>query len=224
MTDRLAIYDMDRTITFRGTYTPFLLHVAMRMAPWRIVFLPFVLLAMLAYVLRVIPRKRLKEINQHLMIGGNVRRSRLAPHIESYAVKVMAGNVRAQALEQIAADKAEGRVLVLATASYRLYVDAIAAHLGFDAVIATDHLVQDLDYVRARIAGENCYDAAKLDMIRDWMRGQGLERSKVHIRAYSDHVSDEPMLAFADEAVASNPHPPLAQLAEQRGWKRVDWN
>src|SRR3546814_1637062 len=91
----------------------------------------------------------------------------------------MAKNVRKGALDQIASDRAEGYTLVLATASYRLYVEAIAARLGFDAVIATDHLGQDLDYVRARIAGENCYDVAKLRMIQDWMAGKGV-RSEEH--------------------------------------------
>lgn len=220
---RIAIYDMDRTITVRGTYTPFLLHVCRRMSPWRLIFAPLVPLAMLAYVLHLISRSRLKEINQALMIGHNVRRDRLEPHLQSYADKVMATNVRKGALERIAADRAEGYVLVLATASYRLYVEAIAQRLGFDAVIATDHLIQDLDYVRAKIAGDNCYDAAKLRMIETWMTGQGISRAQAHVRAYSDHVSDEPMLAFADEAYAANPHPPLAKLAAERGWGRFDW-
>lgn len=220
---KLAIYDMDRTVTVRGTYTPFLLHVARALAPWRLLFAPLVLLAMLAYVLRFIPRKRLKEINQRLMMGGRVRRDRLAPLLESYAEKVMARNIRAQALERIAADRAEGYRLVLATASYRLYVEAIARRAGFDDVIATDHLGQDLDYVRAKIAGENCYDVAKLAMIRAWMAREGIDRAHAHIRAYSDHVSDAPMLEFADEAYAANPHPPLAKLAELRGWVRFDW-
>lgn len=220
---KLAIYDMDRTITIRGTYTPFLLHVAARMAPWRLILAPLVVLAMLAYVTKLIRRKTLKEINQRLMIGGRVSRARLKPHIESYADAVMANNARAGALARIAQDKAEGYTLVLATASYRLYVDAIARRLGFDAVIATDHLGQDLDYVRARIAGDNCYDAAKLRMITDWMASQGITREAAYIRAYSDHVSDAPMLEFADEPYAANPHKPLAILAEERGWARVDW-
>ena len=38
----LAIYDMDRTVTRRATYTPFLLHCALRRAPWRLLLLPFV--------------------------------------------------------------------------------------------------------------------------------------------------------------------------------------
>lgn len=221
---KLAIYDMDRTITFRGTYTPFLLHVARRLAPWRLLLAPFVLLAMLAYILRLISRARLKEINQRLMIGGRVRRDRLAPHIESFADKVMEENVRSGALARIASDRADGCRLVLATASYRLYVDAIARRLGFDDVIATDHLGQDMDYVRARIAGENCYDVAKLTMIREWMEREGVVREACHIRAYSDHVSDAPMLMLADEAFAANPHPPLARLAQEKGWQRVDWS
>src|SRR3546814_6120669 len=49
---RLAIYDMDRTITISGTYTPFLLHVSAHMAPWRLVFALVIPFIMLPYLLR----------------------------------------------------------------------------------------------------------------------------------------------------------------------------
>jgi len=224
MTHRLAIYDMDRTVTFTGTYTGFLIHVARGLAPWRLALLPLVLLLMLAYVVKLISRQRLKELNQALMIGAHVERAKLMPHVESYAEKVVARNVRPGALAQIARDKADGFQLVLATASYRLYVEPIARRLGFDAVIATDHLSQDLRYVRAKISGENCYDTGKLRMIKAWMAAQAIDRGQAYIRAYSDHVSDAPMLEFADLPFASNPHKPLARLAAARGWTRVDWN
>ncbi|WP_269454156.1 HAD family hydrolase [Sphingobium sp. CCH11-B1] len=198
-THRLAIYDMDRTVTFSGTYTGFLLHVARRMAPWRLLLFPCVILLMLAYVLKLVTRQRLKELNQALMIGYHVERAKLMPHVESYADSV------------------------IATASYRLYVEPIAHRLGFDAVIATDHLSQDLRYVRAKIAGENCYDTGKLRMIKAWMAAEAIDRGQAHIRAYSDHVSDAPMLEFADLPFAANPHKPLARLAAERGWTRVDW-
>ena len=223
MAHRLAIYDMDRTVTVTGTYTGFLIHVARRMAPWRLALFPGVVLLMLAYVLKLVTRQRLKELNQALMIGFNVERAKLMPHVESYADKVMATNMRQGALAQIAQDRADGYRLVLATASYRLYVEPIARRLGFDAVIATDHLSQDLRYVRARIAGENCYDTGKLRMIKAWMAAEAIDRDHAHIRAYSDHVSDAPMLEFADRPFAANPHKPLARLAAARGWPRVDW-
>ena len=220
---RLAIYDMDRTITRHGTYTGFLVHIALALSPWRLLLAPVVPLVLAAYALRWIDRIRMKELNQALMIGHKVSRKRLAPCLETYADKVMKTNVRDGALAQIAADRADGCTLVLATASYRLYVEPIAARLGFDAVIATDHISQDLDYLRARIAGENCYDTGKLRMIKAWMTRHGLKREDSHVRAYSDHVSDVPMLEFADQAYAANPHAPLEREARDRGWQIVQW-
>ena len=78
MTD-LAIYDMDRTVTKRATYTPFLLHCAVRRAPWRLFLLPFVILSMLGYVMRLIDRAKLKEINHHLLLGWRIHPRDLRP-------------------------------------------------------------------------------------------------------------------------------------------------
>jgi len=214
---------MDRTITVRGTYAAFLTHMALSLAPWRLIFLPLAGLVMLGYMLRFIDRSRAKELNQALLIGRRVSRARVLPAVESYADRVVAGNVRTGALAQIARDRAEGYRLVIASASYRLYVEPIAARLGFDDVIATDHFSQDVDYIRARIAGENCYDVAKLRMIQAWMAREGIDRAQVHLRAYSDHVTDAPLLDYADEGYAANPHGALERLAGREGWPVVRW-
>ena len=50
-----------------------------------------------------------------------------------------------------------------------------------------------------------------------------ITREAAHVRAYSDHVSDHPMLHFADEAVATTPSRKLKLLAPQMGWQVVDW-
>jgi HAD superfamily hydrolase (TIGR01490 family) len=219
----LAIYDMDRTVTRRATYTPFLLHCALRRAPWRLLLLPFVALSMLAYVTRLIDRGRLKEINHRLLVGHRVHPRELKPLIESFADKQVATNVRPGARAAIARDKADGRRLVLATASYRLYADAIAQRLGFDDVIGTHSLIGLDERVHARIAGENCYGPAKLRMIADWVEASGLKGARGHVRFYSDHVSDRPAFEWSDEPVAVNPHGKLRRLAEARGWAIEDW-
>ena len=95
----LAIYDMDRTITRTGTFTPFLIHAAMRLAPWRLIFAPVVIGVMLAYVAKLIQRKTLKEINQTLLIGGKLPLARIRPITESYADFVMKTNVHKGALD-----------------------------------------------------------------------------------------------------------------------------
>ena len=219
----LAIYDMDRTVTRRATYTPFLLHCALRRQPWRLIFLPLVIGSMLAYVARILDRGELKEINHRLLLGGKVHPRELKPLVESFADAQVAGNVRPGALKAIARDKAQGRRLVLATASYRLYSDAIAERLGFDDVIGTGSIVGLDERVHARIDGENAYGPAKLRMISAWVEKSGLTGKHGHVRFYSDHVSDEPAFEWADEPVAVNPHGKLRRLAEKRGWAVEDW-
>ena len=219
----LAIYDMDRTVTKRPTYTPFLLHCAMRRAPWRLLLLPFVLLSMLAYVARLIDRGRLKEINHRLLLGRSIHPRDLKPLVDSFADAQLATNIRPGARKAIARDKAGGRRVVLATASYRLYADTIAERLGFDDVIGTGSVIGLDDRVRAKIAGENCYGPAKIRMIADWVEQSGLKGVHGHVRFYSDHASDAPAFEWADEPVAVNPHGKLRRLAEDRGWRVEDW-
>ncbi len=221
---KIAIYDMDRTITVRGTYTPFLFHMVFARAPWRLLFLPLLPFGFIGYGLKLISRKSLKTYNQRLLLGSKPRVTTLDPHIERYADKVIQGNSYAKAIAQVDADRAEGRKLVLATASYELYVNAIASRLGFDEVIATRLKIDEKGQVLPEIVGENCYDVAKLDRIKTFLDEQGLARETVHIRAYSDHVSDAPMLEYADEAIATTPSAPLRHLAKKRGWKILDWN
>ena len=220
MTD-LAIYDMDRTVTRRATYTPFLLHCATRRAPWRLLLLPAVILSMLAYVLKLIDRGRLKEINHRLLLGHNRHPSELKPLVESFADAVLAGNVRPGARDAIARDKAEGRRILMATASYRFYAREIAERLGFDDCIGTNSILGLDERVHAKIDGQNCYGPAKLTMVADWLAASGLERG--HVRFYSDHASDAPVFEWSDEPVAVTPHDRLKRLAVQKGWRQEDW-
>ena len=220
MTD-FAIYDMDRTVTRRATYTPFLIHCALRRAPWRLLFLPLVIGSMLAYVLKLIDRGRLKEINHRLLLGHKRHPHELKPLVDSFAEAVLVNNVRPGAREAIARDKIEGRRVVMATASYRFYAREIAERLGFDDCIGTNSILGLDERVHAKIDGENCYGPAKLQMVTDWLGASGLERG--HVRFYSDHASDAPVFEWADEPVAVNPHDRLKKLAGQRGWRQEDW-
>jgi HAD superfamily hydrolase (TIGR01490 family) len=219
----LAVYDLDRTITRHATYTPFLIHCALRRAPWRLLFLPLVILSMLAYVARIIDRAKLKEINHALLLGRHIHPRDLKPLVDSFADATVAGNVRPGARRAIARDKGQGRRLVLATASYRLYAEAIAERLGFDDVIGTGSIIGLDERVHARIMGENCYGPAKLRMIADWVEKSGLTGKHGHVRFYSDHASDQPAFEWADEPVAVNPHDKLRRLAMARGWQVEDW-
>ena len=218
----LAIYDMDKTVTRRPTFGAFLLHASLRLAPWRLLLLPAVLASSLAFLAGLIDRGRLKEINYRLLVGEPTA-ERLEPVVRSFAERQARTNILAGARARIAEDTAAGRRLVLATASYRLYAAAIAERLGFDDVIATESLPDARGRIVARIDGANCYGLGKLDMIEAWLQREGLEREAVHIRFYSDHISDSVVHHWSDEAFATNADRRLIQLAEAEGWQVLDW-
>ncbi len=215
---------MDKTITHLPTWTPFLLHTARKSgAPWRLAFVPFAGVAALGYVGRLISRGRLKYLMQRMMLGKRMSPAQERRSADAFADHVMRDGVFASARARIEQDRAAGYRLVMATASYRFYVEAIADRLGFDAVIGTESLRDRNGNLLAGIDGENCYGPAKLRMIEAWMAREGIARDAAHVRFYSDHVSDAPTFTWADEPFAVNAHGPLRLLAKAKGWPMPDW-
>lgn len=220
---KLAIYDMDRTITHHGTYSPFLMSWVLRRRPLRLLLVPLVLPCMLAYAAKLISRGRLKTLMLGLLVG-RANRAELLPIIDRYVDRLMAKSVYPQALAQLAQDKADGARLVLATASYDFYVEAIARRLGMDDVVATRSVWDREGNILPAIDGENCYGPAKLHMVQDYLAGKlGLDRKNCHIVFYSDHHSDMPMFDYADEQVAVNPSDTLREIAQASGWPILVW-
>lgn len=224
MTDKttLHLFDLDRTITRLPTYTPFLIYAALRLAPWRLLLIPALIPYFAGYGLKWIDRKALKQAMHKLMLGARVDAARIARVTASFAKATVEGNSYAEAKRMIAAAHAAGERVVIATASHRFYVEPIAAALGVTYVIATGS-VWDGDQLTPEIPGENCYGAAKCAMVEIWFENIDLDRATVHVRFYSDHISDLPTFDWADEPIAVHPSPKLRAVAVQRGWPILDW-
>ena len=199
------------------------IHAAKARAPWRLGLLPLAGVAGVGYYLKLVDRSGLKEFTQRLMLGKALSESEMAAIAGAFADEVVASGVLQGARDRIAADRAEGYRLVLATASHGYYAAAIGARLGFDDVVATKAKRDAQGRVLYEIEGENCYGAAKLRMVENWLAEAGIARGEARVRAYSDHVSDAPLLGWADEGFAVNAHGPLAALAKVKGWAELDW-
>lgn len=218
----LSIFDLDRTLTIYGTWSPFLLFAARRRAPWGLVFAPLVVALMAAYKARLLSRKQLKQAMQRLMLGSAVDRDAVTDLARAYAEQSLAHNIHPDAIASIAAERAAGRRVVIASAAHLFYLEAIAERLGVTDVVGTASIWRGRD-LTPRIAGTNCYGADKRRMLEHWLAGQDIDRADVHIRFFSDDLSDFPTFEWADEAVAVNPSRRLLHLALRRGWTVYDW-
>ncbi len=219
----LAIYDMDKTITAAPTWTRFLVAAAKARAPWRLALFPAVGVAGIGYMLKLVDRSGLKQFSQRLLLGRALTSGEMTRVAEAFAEQEVTHGVLHGARERIAADRAAGYRIVMATASHGYYAAAIARRLGINDVIATEAKRDGQGRILSLIEGDNCYGPVKLHRIERWMAEQAIARSDAHIRAYSDHVSDAPMLDWADEGYAVNAHGPLRKLAGEKGWPLFDW-
>lgn len=121
-----------------------------------------------------------------------------------------------EALDLIALHKALGRRVYIVSSSPDGVVRPLAERLGIDDVIATRAEVVD-----GRFTGKlefYCYREKKAEAIRE-LEGVDLEGSY----AYSDSITDLPMLEAVSNPVAVNPDRELRKIAQQRGWKIRDF-
>lgn len=122
-----------------------------------------------------------------------------------------------QGAERVAWHRSRQDLLIIATASVDFYMEEVRRRLGFDVLIATRAVLEP----EPRIEGENCWGEEKVRRLRrldffddiDWASSW----------AYSDHVSDEPILRLCANRLAVNPHRPLRRLARREGWAEESW-
>jgi HAD superfamily hydrolase (TIGR01490 family) len=219
---RLSIFDVDRTITRKPTYSLFLLFAMRRHAPWRAALVPLLIPVALAYSAGLVSRAAMKEAMHRVALGKAIPRERAVALAEEFAERLFRDGLYPQAIERMVAERDSGRTVMLATAAPALYIEPLARRLGITHVIATGGTHAG-DALTHRIAGANCYGAEKLAMIVAALREQGMERERAHIRFFTDHASDRAVCEWADEAFAVNPSNAMAELARQRHWPILDW-
>jgi len=216
---QISVYDLDRTITSLPTWTPFLLHATRAMAPWRLALVPLAGIAALSHR----DRDRRKEAMHRLMLGPTLAAKTATQLAEDFAERLTHDHIRPGARAQMAADRADGRRIVIATAAHAFYARAIADRLGVADLVATRARRDAAGDITPLLDGPNCYGMAKRVMLERWLAEAGIDRAAAHIRFHSDHVSDVPSFEWADEPVAVNPHARLRKLAVARGWPILDW-
>ncbi|AEG43179.1 HAD family phosphatase [Isoptericola variabilis] len=122
--------------------------------------------------------------------------------------------VYAEAVNLIAEHHELGHDVVIVSASGAELVEPIATVLGADHVIATRMAVAD-----GRFTGEidfYAYGENKAAAMRELAEARGYDLERCY--AYSDSITDAPMLAAVGHGFAVNPDRTLRRAASEHGW------
>jgi HAD superfamily hydrolase (TIGR01490 family) len=122
--------------------------------------------------------------------------------------------VYSEAVELIAEHKAEGHEIVVLSASGAEVVAPIAEMVGADRIIATEMVVKDGKYT-GEIA-RYVYGDGKAEAIRELAQASGYDLAECY--AYSDSITDLPMLETVGHPFVVNPDRALRKAAAERGW------
>lgn len=120
-----------------------------------------------------------------------------------------------KARELVEHHRAEGRTLMIITATNRFITGPIAEAFGIPHLIATE-----AEQVNGRYTGGSfdtpCFQAGKITRLERWLGEHDEDLADSWF--YSDSRNDIPLLERVENAVAVDPDEHLAAEAEKRGW------
>ena len=124
-----------------------------------------------------------------------------------------------EAVALIEEHRAAGRDIVIISSSGTEVVEPIGERLGADVAIGTQLVVED-----GRYTGEilfYAYGEGKAQAMRDLSDERGYDLAASY--AYTDSVTDLPMLEAVGHPTAVNPDAELRRIATERDWPVVDF-
>jgi HAD superfamily hydrolase (TIGR01490 family) len=130
--------------------------------------------------------------------------------------EVVSPIIYAEALELIEAHHAAGRKTVIISSSPIETVEPLGEFLGVDAVIATQPRLDS----EGRYTGDlefYAYGPHKADAMREMAVAEQIDLAASY--AYSDSITDLPMLELVGNPVVVNPDKDLLRVARDRDWE-----
>jgi phosphatidylglycerophosphatase C len=155
---RLALFDLDGTLTRGDTYRGFVLKLLLA-HPARWLRAPLLVVPIAGFMLGLVDRGQLKGSIIHLLFAG-MGRPRVDDFARRYASSVMAGYLFPEGLATLRGHLAAGDHVVLLSASPDLYVHDIGKLLGVHQSFCTE-IRWNGERLDGRLAGPNRRDQEK---------------------------------------------------------------
>ncbi|HVY97841.1 MAG TPA: HAD-IB family hydrolase [Solirubrobacterales bacterium] len=171
----------------------------------------------LRYRLRGTTDERTADV---LRVARDLIRGVPAKRIERMGPEVMAAilpRVYPQMLDEVHAHQDAGRPTFIVSAAGNDVVESLAAVLGMEGGIGTRYEVDPEGHYTGRFDGPFVYGPGKVEAMEAFAARHQIDLAESY--AYSDSLSDLPMLRAVGHPVAVNPDPPLAAIAREEGWQ-----
>lgn len=173
----------------------------------------------LRYRLRGTTDERTAEVlrvARELITGVPARTiSRMGPEV----MAAILPRVYPRMLEEVYAHQDAGRPTFIVSAAGHDVVEALAGVLGMEGGIGTRYEVDGAGRFTGRLDGPFVYGPGKVEAMRVFCKRHEIDLGRSY--AYSDSLSDLPMLRAVGNPVAVNPDPPLAAIAREEGWRTM---
>ncbi len=218
MAAKLAFYDLDGTLVSSNVVSQYLWFARNHpraAAPWRLVRAFLRAPRWLALEMR--SRRRFNEVFFREYEG--LRLDWMRDNATGMYDAVLRPATFPGALELVARDRAEGFRTILLTGSLDFAIQPLLDHFGFDEAV-TNRLRFEGGFATGALIEPILAGPEKVDAIRALCARDGASASVC--RAYSDSMSDVPMLEAVGEPRATNPTRKLRALAKARNWHIVD--
>jgi HAD superfamily hydrolase (TIGR01490 family) len=172
-------------------------------------------LAQIAFRLGGASHQRMEKIRDQVsQVCRGWPADRVAEIVARNLPDLIVPHIYAEARALLAEHRTAGQDVIIVSTSGREVVAPIGVLLGASTVIATRMEVADGHYTGQ--VEFYAYGEAKAEQVRALAAERGY--SLPHCYAYSDSVTDLPMLELVGNPRAVNPDRALRRIAQQRGW------
>src|SRR4051794_25670901 len=140
--------------------------------------------------------------------------------IDRMAPEVLAGilpRIYPQMLDEVHRHQDDGRATFIVSAAGNDLVRALAAVLGMEGGIGTGWAVGADGKYPGEMDGPFVYGEGKVEAMQRFAKKHEIDMGASY--AYSDSVSDLPMLRSVGNAVVVNPDAELLEIARREGWR-----
>ncbi len=219
----LAVFDLDYTLTRRGTWGRFIWQwVKFRPHVW----LPLLLTAgwtQLAYKRGKCPRVDVK-LSMMRWAMKDAPRGRVKQRGYDFAQKELRTGLRPGALKLIEFHKSRKDKLIIISAAVDVIAKPMGEALGFDYVLSTEMDYDNCNKLKLNFKTPNCYSHEKVNRFNRLI-SENLILKQYHTKVtfYSDSISDLAMFNAAHICVPVNPDKKLSRYALDQGWTIQMW-